>query len=295
MAVPTVTATVGRHPRSGRVPGRVGRRRVTTPVFFLILLGAAAFIILPLFWLLSTAFKPAAQAFALPPDFTSAPTLANFTTLFQGPFRPDLEHSAIQTLFTTFIALALGVPAGYAFARARIPGSRFINTWFVLVYIVPPVIFLLPLYIIYLHLGLLNTYPGLILAYETGLLPFTIWLMRIYFADVPRELDEAAWMDGCSKLGTLWRVILPMVWPGLTTVGLLVALSAWGEYFGALILTGQQTETAPVAVADYATSQFFTQWGVMAAAGIVVAVPALIATFFVRRGFARVSRGGAVH
>jgi multiple sugar transport system permease protein len=168
------------------------------------------------------------------------------------------------------------------------------SPWFILVYIGPPAIFLLPLYVIYLHLGLLNTYTGLILAYLTGLLPFTVWLMRLYFMDVPRELDEAAWIDGCSKLGTLWRVVLPMVWPGLTTVGLLVALAAWGEYFGALILTGQQTQTAPVALAGLATSLLFNEWGAMAAGGLIVVIPALIATFFVRRGFAQMRLGSGL-
>lgn len=268
---------------------------MTTPLYLLVLLLAAVFIILPLFWLLSTAFKPPALAFQIPPDFDVLPTLANFDALVHGSFLPDVGHSAIQTVLTTFFALLLGVPAGYAFARARIPGARFINSWFILVYILPPAIFLLPLYVIYLHIGLLNTYLGLILVYETGLLPFTVWLMRLYFMDVPRELDEAAWIDGASKLGTLWRVILPLVWPGLTTVGLLVALAAWGEYFGALIITGQQTQTAPVALADYATSLFFNEWGTMAAGGLVVAIPALIATFFVRRGFAQMRIGGGVH
>jgi multiple sugar transport system permease protein len=164
----------------------------------------------------------------------------------------------------------------------------------VLVYILPPVIFLLPLYVIYLHIGLLDTYPGLIGAYLTGLLPFTIWLMRVYFANVPREMDEAAWIDGASKWTTLWRVILPMVWPGLTTVAVLVALAAWGEYFGALIITGQHTQTAPVAVAGLAQDMYFGNWGAMAAGGVVVTVPALIGTFFVRHGFARLSLGGAV-
>ena len=151
-------------------------------------------------------------------------------TLAHGQFLPDVGHSAIQTVFTTFVAL-VSRGAGWLCVRSRptSPGARFINGWFILVYILPPAIFLLPLYVIYLHIGLLNTYPGLILAYLTGLLPFTVWLMRLYFMDVPRELDEAAWIDGCSRLGTLWRVVLPMVWPGLTTVGLLIALGSLGR------------------------------------------------------------------
>jgi multiple sugar transport system permease protein len=187
------------------------------------------------------------------------------------------------------------VPAGYALARAKVPGSRLINSWFILAYVAPPVVFIVPLYVIYQHLNLLNTYQGLILAYETGLLPFTIWLMRVYFSDVPRDLDEAAWIDGCSKLTALWRVVLPTAWPGVTTVGLLVALASWGEYFAAVILTGPQTQTAPVGIESYVGSTSFSaDWGGLAAAALIVVVPALAATVAVQRGLISGVTRGAV-
>ncbi|HEY5353883.1 MAG TPA: carbohydrate ABC transporter permease [Streptosporangiaceae bacterium] len=120
-----------------------------------------------------------------------------------------------------------------------------------------------------------------------------MWLMRVYFTEVPRELDEAAWIDGCSKMRALWKVVLPTVWPGLTTVGLLVGLASWGEYFGALILTGPRTETAPVAVEGYIGTTF-ANWNELAAAGVVLVVPALLATIVVQRGFVRGLTFGAV-
>lgn len=269
------------------------RRRGGALVTYLLLVLGALFVLLPLYWLLSTAFKPAQDAFALPPKYLTTPTLSAFRQILSGQFSGNLVNSVIVAVGSTAVALALGVPAGYAFARTQFRGARIFNTWFILAYIAPPVVFIIPLYIMYEHLHLLNTYQGLILAYETGLLPFTIWLMRVYFTDIPRELDEAAWIDGCSKLRALWTVVLPTVWPGVTTVGLLVGLASWGEYFGALILTGQNTETAPVALQGYFGTTF-ANWNDLAAAGVIVVVPALLATVLVQRGFVRGLTFGAV-
>src|SRR6201986_4679138 len=189
-------------PRRGlRVAGRISGTTLT----FLVLIIAAVFVLLPLFWLLSTAFKTPQAAFALPPKWISKPTTANFTTLLTGQCGKSILNSVIVAVASTAVALILGVPAGYSFARAPVRGGRIINSWFILAYVAPPAIFIIPLYIIYQHLGLLDTYPGLIFAYETGLLPFTVWLMRVYFTDVPKELDEAAWIDGWRKMGALWR------------------------------------------------------------------------------------------
>jgi multiple sugar transport system permease protein len=285
-----VTATVDQPARPRR---RFLQRHGGTVVTFVLLALGAVFVLLPLYWLLSTAFKNANDAFALPPRYITTPTLSSFKQILGGQFSHYVLNSVIVAVGSTLVALLLGVPAGYAFARAPVKGAKIINTWFVLAYVAPPVVFIIPLYIMYQHLHLLDTYQGLILAYETGLLPFTIWLMRVYFTDIPRELDEAAWIDGCSKMRALWKVVLPTVWPGLTTVGLLVGLASWGEYFGALILTGPHTETAPVAVEGYIGTTF-ANWNELAAAGVVLVVPALLATIVVQRGFVRGLTFGAV-
>jgi multiple sugar transport system permease protein len=283
-------ATVNQPLRARR---RFLQRHASLVVTLVLLLLGAVFVLLPLYWLLSTAFKNGNDAFALPPRYVTKPTLSNFTQILGGQFAHYVLNSVIVAVGSTAVALLLGVPAGYAFARSPIRGAKVFNTWFVLAYVAPPVVFIIPLYIMYQHLHLLDTYQGLILAYETGLLPFTIWLMRVYFNEVPRELDEAAWIDGCSKMRALWKVVLPTVWPGLTTVGLLVFLASWGEYFGALILTGPHTETAPVAVEGYIGTTF-ANWSELAAAGVVLVVPALLATIVVQRGFVRGLTFGAV-
>jgi multiple sugar transport system permease protein len=287
------TADHGQSSRDSERARRKLRQRSSTAATIVLLTLGAVFVLLPLFWLISTAFKNANDAFALPPKYVFSPTLGSFRQILGGQFAHNLINSVIVAFGSTAVALLLGVPAGYASARSPVRGARFINAWFVLAYVAPPVVFIIPLYIMYQHLGLLDTYQGLILAYETGLLPFTIWLMRVYFSDIPRELDEAAWIDGCSKMRGLWKVVLPTVWPGVTTVGLLVWLASWGEYFGALILTGNHTQTAPVAVEGYIGTTF-ANWNELAAAGVVVVVPALLATIVVQRGFVRGLTFGAV-
>jgi multiple sugar transport system permease protein len=258
-----------------------------------LLLIGLVYLLLPLVWVALTAFKIPIDAFASPPKFISPLTLDNFKVLLTGPFLGDLGHSAVVTGLATGVAMVLGAPAGYAFARTRIPGQGFITGWLVASYITPAIVFIIPLYIMFSRLGLLNNFFGLTLAYETGLLPFTIWMMRSYFADIPRELDEAAWVDGASKLRAFVTIILPVAWPGVTTVAILVALAAWGEYFGALILSGPATVTAPVAIFTY-VGILTANWSVMAAGGILVVLPMLIATMFVQRGLIRGLTVGAV-
>jgi multiple sugar transport system permease protein len=278
---------------ASRRPLRTVQRLSGGVVTYVLLIIGAVFVLLPLIWLLSTAFKTPSAAFALPPKWISKPTTSNFTTLLTGQFGHSVLNSVIVAAASTAVALLLGIPAGYSFARAPVRGARIINSWFILAYVAPPAVFIIPLYIIYQHLSLLDTYWGLVLAYLTGLLPFTVWLMRVYFAEVPRELDEAAWIDGCSKMRALWQVVLPTVWPGVSTVGLLVGLASWGEYFGAAILTGPRTQTAPVAVYSF-VGTLTSNWSELAAAGLIVVVPALIATIAVQRGFVSGLTFGAV-
>jgi multiple sugar transport system permease protein len=273
--------------------GQRRRRRLGSALSTLALLLGLGFILLPVFWLVTTAFKSRRDAFSYPPKFIFHPTLDNFRTLFHSEFLADMGHSAILTALATGVALVLGVPAGYAFARSSFRGKGFISAWLLLSYVMPAVVFIIPMYIVFLHIGLTGTYWAMVLAYETGLLPFTVFMMRSYFLDVPRELDEAALVDGCTRGGAFWRVILPVTWPGVLTVGLLVAIASWGEYFGALVLSGPNTTTAPIAIVRYVGLQE-QNWSAMAAGGVLVVVPLLLLAGFAQRGIIRGLTAGAV-
>jgi multiple sugar transport system permease protein len=145
----------------------------------------------------------------------------------------------------------------------------------------------------YLKLGISGSYLALTLTYEIGLLPFAIFMMRGYFADVPVQLEEAALIDGCTRLRAFRLVVLPIMWPAVVTVGILVAIASWGEYFAALVLSNENTVTAPVAIYTYVGTES-SDWGTMAAGGSLVVVPVLVLAMVVQRGLIRGLTAGAV-
>ena len=268
------------------------RRRATSALATFALVAGALFTLLPLAWIVVTAFQPLADSFQMPPVFAFRPTLANFTALYSGqdaivvPFLADLGHSAVVLASSMAIALGLGVPAGYALARSRFRGHRAVTTGLVVIYVTPAILYIIPLYFIFTRLHVIFTYPSLVLFYETFELPLTIFIMRSYFADVPSEVEDSARVDGCSRWQAFHRVVLPTVRPGLATVAMLVAVSSWGEYFAASILTTTSTQTAPVAIETY-TGLDTSNWSVMAAATLVLIAPVLLLTVLLLRGFSR--------
>jgi multiple sugar transport system permease protein len=273
---------------------RRSRRKLTASsaanVVLLIFLG---FVLLPVLWVALTAFKDPAAAYATPPTITFRPTLSNFHELFRSQFLTDLGHSAILMVLSTAVALVLGVPAGYAFSRATFRGKRFISSWLVIAYITPAIVFIIPLYVEYLEIGISGSYLALVLAYEIGLLPFAIFMMRGYFTDLPVQLEEAAMIDGCTRLRAFRLVVLPVMWPAVVTVGILVAIASWGEYFDALVLSNENTTTAPVAIYTYVGTES-SDWGAMAAGALLVVLPVLILAMVVQRGLVRGLTAGAV-
>lgn len=229
---------------------RVSRRRLANVMTVVTLLIGAAFILLPIFWIIDTAFKPVGDAFVIPPKFVYTPTLSNFQSLIGGQYNQfiaDIGHSLIIMVVSVAIAMLLGVPAGYGLARSRFRGSGAITGWLIVAYIVPALVYIVPLYAIYTKLGWSGTYLSIILYYLTFELPFVVFMMRGYFSDLPRELEDAARVDGCSRFQAFRRIMVPMVFPGLSTVTILVCIMSWGEFFGALIFTGSSTITAPSA------------------------------------------------
>ena len=267
----------------------VSRKRVANIATIVGLLVGTAFVLLPLFWILDTAFKPIGDAFLIPPKFIYTPTLGNFNSLLGGQYNQyidDMGHSAIIMGISVAFALALGVPAGYGLARSRFRGSNAITGWLIVAYIVPALVYIVPLYAVYTRLDISGTYLSMILYYETFEMPFVVFMMRSYFADVPRELEDAARVDGCSRWQAFRKVMLPLVIPGLSTVTILACILSWGEFFGALIFTGSSTITAPVAIEQYIGLDS-SNWSDLAAAALLLVVPVLVLAGFVQRGYMR--------
>jgi len=269
------------------------RRQFALFARLILLLLGLIIIAIPYFWIFLTAFKRPVDAAAVPPMIISPFTLKNFKTIFEGPFVASLANSSIITILTTGSTLLFGVPAGYAFARGKFFGRSFLNGWLLFSRMVPPVIFIIPLFLFFHKLDLIDSFLGLTLAYLTGLLPFTIYMTASYFQDIPIELEEAARVDGASRWKAFRSVVLPLALPGILTVGFLIAIAAWSEYFVPLILAGFKTTPAPVGVVNFIGVDTIN-WGALAAASMTLVIPVFLLTLLSQRGMLRGLTAGAI-
>jgi multiple sugar transport system permease protein len=269
------------------------RLRGAVAIKMLLLLLGLVLVAVPYVWIGLTAFKRPVDAASVPPQILSPTTLKNFAGLLDSQYLTSLGNSVIVTLLTAACTLVLGVPAGYAFARGRFPGRNFLAGWLLFSRMVPPVIFIIPLFLFFHQLGLINSFAGLTLAYMTGLLPFTIWMSASYFADIPVDLEEAARVDGCTRFQAFIWTALPLALPGVATVANLIAIAAWGEYFVPLILAGPDTTPATVGLVNFVGYDTIN-WGAMAAAALTLVIPVFLLTLAAQRGLLRGLTAGAV-
>jgi ABC-type glycerol-3-phosphate transport system permease component len=248
----------------------------------------------PVFWLITTSFKFGREAFSIPPkwlffDFT----LRNYEdVLATSKIGLYLTNSLIVSLGATVLSLVLGVPAGYAIARS---GSRVLNMsayFFLLLLMVPPVAMLIPFYLIMRDLHLLGSYASLIILDTVFDAAFVVWMMRSYFADVPREIEEAALVDGASRFAAFWRVALPLSIPGIVASALYVIIFSWNDFLFALMLTSPETKTIPLGILS-SFSAVEINWGKMAVMCIFAIVPALFISLFLNRYFIQGATMGA--
>ena len=248
----------------------------------------------PIVYLFITSFKPAELTFAVPPVWNFTPTLKNYTDVFVGgKFAKYFVNSLVVALCTTTIALALGVFAGYGFARFRFRGVGVLRLGALVPQMLPPITIIVPLYILFNTLGLVDTRWALIISYLTFIIPLSIWMMTGFFADVPEELEESAMIDGCTRLGAMVRISLPIITPGLAATAILGFIYAWNEFLYAVILTGRDARTLPVTITSFMTNKAIL-WGRIAAAGSLVLLPVLIFALLAQRYLVRGLSRGAI-
>jgi len=248
-------------------------------------------ILAPFAWLVIASLASQADLLALPlrwiPHHLSFDRYSEIFTSRAGTifanFRSSLVNSLIVATATVVISMTIGVFGAYAYARVRFRGARTSLLLFLSTYMVPPIALVIPLYLIMVGLHLLNTRLGLILVYCTFAVPFVLWTMGNYFQTIPPDLEDAARIDGYSRLGAMFRVVLPLARPGLLATTLFVFLIAWDEFLYALIFTSTPAaKTIPVAIAEF-TGRYTTDFGLQAAGGILAALPpVLIALLFQR-------------
>ena len=248
--------------------------RLSAAGVHIVLLHAVAVVLIPVIWILDTAISPGN---ALGGEVFDAFTVAHFSKVLGGEsFWIWLRNSLVVSIGTTMLGLALAVPAGYAFSRFRFRGREPAMFSFLLVQMFPGIIILVPYFLVMKSLGLLNSSLGLILAYSVTALPLCVWMLKGFFDTIPRELEEAALLDGCTQPQVFRRIVLPLSLPAVAVTALFSFLAAWNEFLLALTFnTSNDMYTLPVGLSSMisATSQ---SWGDFAAASLLVSIPVVI-------------------
>jgi multiple sugar transport system permease protein len=191
------------------------------------------------------------------------------------------------------VGLAASVPAAYAFSRFRFAGRRVLMTQFLVINMFPIVLLIIPLFVLMRNLGLLDTFIGIIAGHSTFAIPFAIWMLTSYMNSIPKEIDDAAFVDGASRLQTIRLVLLPLLMPGLATTAIYIFVTSWNEYLFAMMLSGDHVRTVTVALQHF-IGEFTVQWGLLNAGGTLIAIPVTILFLIVQRRLVSGLTTGAV-
>jgi multiple sugar transport system permease protein len=265
------------------------QRRAGKITAYLLLLGGVVFVAVPFWYMLVTSLKPQSFIFEMPPRlWPSQPTLNNYTVaLGKDLFGLYFLNSLLVAVTTTLLTVLIASMLAYGFARLHFPGKEALFYVVLLGMMIPPVMLIIPQFIIAKSLKLLDTYQGLVLVYITMNLSMNTFLLRGYFEGIPRDLEEAALIDGASRWGTFWRVVLPLSRPGLAVVTIFTFLYSWDEFPWAHVAVKETTRrTLPIAIALF-QSQHLTEWGQVFAASIVALVPVAFVFILFQRYFIR--------
>ncbi|HID16300.1 MAG TPA: carbohydrate ABC transporter permease, partial [Candidatus Atribacteria bacterium] len=215
----------------------------------IILIIFSLIIVLPLLWIVRTSFATDVIAYEIPPRLIFLPTLKNYILLFkENNFALKFYNSFTVAFFSSFISIPIAALGGYALARYK-PGGKVSRFLIIGTQMLPPIVLILPLFAIFSMLHLLNTRIGLTLSYLAFNLPFLVWVLMGFFEGIPKELEEASLIDGASRLTSFFRIIFPIAAPGIMSAGVLSFIMCWNEFLFALVLTGAETNTIPVALA----------------------------------------------
>ncbi len=260
-----------------------GSRRSRVGVWVVITVGLV-WTLVPLLWMVLSSFKNTADVTSATPKLWFTPTLDNYVGLFTGAnnLTPYIVHSVLAAGSSAVLSVVIGAPAGYGLARSRMRGKQHLSFWIISTRMAPIAAIVLPLFLMFRGLGLIDTIAGLILAYMTFNLPFAIWLMSTFFAELPPALEESARVEGCTRWQAFWHVVLPLTKSGLVTTFVLCLVFAWNDYAFALVFSGPNSQTLPIA-ANQLVTQAGIDWGQLTAIGTFVVVPMMLAGLAVRR------------
>lgn len=258
-------------------------------------------ICLPGIWIVLSSLRPTVEIMAKPPVWIPQEvSLDAYIAMFSGigkggiPVLDYFRNSLIISVTSTVIAVAIGMAGGYAFARYRFRGKSGMFLGLMLTRTVPGIALSLPLFFLYVRLGIIDTHIGMILAYVALNVPFTIWLIDGFFRQVPKDLAEAAQIDGCTRWQAFWQVEFPLARPGIASAAIFAFLTCWNEFALASQLTRSvNSKTLPVGLLDY-TAEFTIDWRGMCALAVVMIIPALTLTYIVQKHLVGGLTSGAV-
>ncbi|MCP2164707.1 sugar ABC transporter permease [Goodfellowiella coeruleoviolacea] len=266
---------------------RAKRSRLASVGLHGALITASLVAVFPVFWVLVTSFKPDARAVEATPSLFNESSLDNYVDVLSGQrgnFLAWFGNSVLIALLTTVLGVFLSATTGYAVSRFRFPGHRSLLLGFLVMQMFPFAVLIVPLYNILIALGLQGTTFGLVLVYCTTAVPFCTYMLKGYFDTIPVDIDEAGRVDGLSPFGVFWRLVLPLARPGLAVTAFYSFLTAWGEvaFASALLSAADESKTLAVGLQVF-SQQNRTEWGHLAAASILVAIPAVLVFYLVQR------------
>lgn len=281
---------------------RANRRRIRLSLSYLYLGVLLIVTFFPVIWMISSAIKPTEDLFLIPPQWIpERPTLEAVRSVVAGDtgrgsmFVDYFKNSVIVTVGTTLLALVVSTLGAYGLSRYPFRGSGKLLLSILSLQMFPQAMLLISFYLIFLQLRLLDTYQGLILANATFAVPFSIWMLKGFFDTVPREIEEAALIDGCSRFSVLPRIVLPLVTPGLLAAAVYTFLIAWDEYlFASTLMTSPEMRTLPPGIIQSFVGQFYLNWANVMAASVLMTVPVTLLFIFFQRYLVQGLTAGAV-
>jgi len=249
--------------------------------------------LIPILWIAMAAFKQHVDVYQLKLLFE--PTLENFRRVFDAPYYlgEKLKNSTIVASVTVLIAIPIATCAAYSFSRFHLRGQTLMLVMILATQFVPAVVIVLPFFVMYRDIGLLDTLTGLILVNLAIVMPFAVWMIKGFIDGIPIDTEEAALVDGSSRLQVIRNIVLPMAAPGLVTAGIFCFIIAWNEFLFALILTSKKAVTLPIGLALFKAEEG-DLWNLLAAAGIIIMVPMFILALIIRKHFVQGMTMGAV-
>jgi N,N'-diacetylchitobiose transport system permease protein len=283
-------------PRRAPASRRRGRRaqQAAWNVVGLVVLVLMAF---PVFWMLSTAFKPDDEINSLTPTwFSLHPTIGHFREAIHRPyFWDDIKNSVIIVCVAVALSMVLAFLAAVALAKFRFTGRKLFVVLMIGIQMLPQAGLIIPLYVVLARYHQVNTLSGVIVTYMTFVLPFSVWTLRGFLIGIPRELEEAAMVDGSSRLGAFVKILLPLVAPGLVATSIFAFITSWNEYiFARILLNEGQKQTATVWLSYFTGTSRHTDWGGLMAGSTLVAIPVVVFFLLVQRKIAFGLTAGAV-